>query len=100
MTKKYVSVSFAKHDSIDVIAQVETELSGIELEDSVRIPDEWWKEFFGDEWERWEVDEVMEVTDDWSILKDRTTDAAFDRELNEAPLFEIASDEERKEKGS
>ena len=97
MNKKYVSVSFTKHERSSITAQVESDLSGAELEERVRVPHEWMKEYFGDGWENWEVDEVTEITEDWSILKHRHADASFDRELNEAPVFEIASDDELKE---
>lgn len=97
MTKKFVSVTFAKKDTMTVTAQVETDLSGVVLEGQVAVPHEWMQGFFGDEWESWEVEDVVEITDDWSLLKDRNTNAGFDRELSEAPLFEIDSDEEAAE---
>lgn len=94
MTTKYVSVTFAKQDTTTVTAQVETELSGVALEGKMEVPHEWMEQFFGDEWESWEIEDVEEITEDWSILKDRHTNPRFDQELREAPLFEIANDEE------
>ncbi len=94
MTKKYVSVTFIKQETTAVTAQVETDLSGVELAEKLEVPHEWMEQFFGDEWESWEIEDVEEITEDWSILKDRSTNASFDRELNEAPLFEVSNDEE------
>ena len=94
MTTKYISVTFIKQETMTVTAQVETDLSGVELEDKVEVPHEWMEQYFGDEWESWEIEDVTSITEDWSILKNRSTDASSDRELSEAPLFEIANDEE------
>lgn len=97
MTKKYVEVKFTKTSSSSIIGQVESDLSGDELGYRVAIPDDFMKDFFGDEWNEWCVEDVQEVTEDWPLLKDRKSDVFFDRILNEAPLFEIAVDDEELE---
>jgi len=95
MSRKFVSVTFRKQYTTQVYAQVETDRSGAALEENVAISHEWMKEYFGDDWERWEIDDVTEVTDEWAILGDRHTNLVFDNELNQAPLFEIAEEDEQ-----
>lgn len=94
MTKKFVSVRFTKTATTDVIGQVDTDLSGADLEDRVAIPVEWLKEFFGSEWNEWHVEDVQELTED------PATRAILDREMNMAPLFEITEEKVHDDHGS
>ena len=95
MTTRYVEVKFVKQEITHVIAQVNTDLSGVDLENKVTINQEWMEKHFGDEWEEWDIENVTEITDEWSILKNRSIHPEYDRHLNEAPLFEIAKDDEQ-----
>ena len=92
MTKKYVSVTFIRKET--VTAQVETDLSGADLEAKVEVSHEWMQQFFDNGWEYWEIDDVREITEDLSLVRDRHTNPGFDQMLREAPLFEVANDEE------
>lgn len=91
MSTKFVEVSFRKVETTYVYAQVETDLSGAALEDAVAIPHKWMKEYFGDDWENWEIDDVTELSDE--DLTARQTNYVLDNELNDAPLFKIAQGE-------
>ena len=51
------------------------------------------KEYFGDDWESWEIEDVTDSTDE--LLTARHTNYVLDNELNEAPLFEIDQGDEQ-----
>ena len=91
MPTKFVYVSFRKVETTYVYAQVETDLSGAALEESVAIPHKWMKEYFGDDWESWEIEDVTDQTDE--LLTARHTNYVLDNELNQAPQFKIANGE-------
>ena len=57
------------------------------------IPHKWMKEYFGDDWESWEIEDVTDSTDE--LLTARHTNYVLDNELNEAPLFEIDQGDEQ-----
>lgn len=44
---KYVRVAFVKYEAHEVIAKVESDLSGRELEEAVAVPVDWMDLFFG-----------------------------------------------------
>ena len=61
--EKYVRLTFRMERTTEVIGKVETDLDGIQLEESLFATHEWMKTFFGDdEAEYWELDEVEEIT--------------------------------------
>ena len=49
------------------------------------------KEYFGDDWESWEIEDVTDSTDE--LLTARHTNYVLDNDLNQAPLFETDQDE-------
>lgn len=91
MPTKFVYVSFRKVETTYVYAQVETDLSGDALEDTVAVPNKWMREYFGDDWENWEIEDVTDQTDE--LLTARHTNYVLDNELNQAPQFKIAQGE-------
>lgn len=93
MPTKFVSVTFTRQETKQVYAQVKTDLSGAALEEKVVISHEWMQEHFGGDWDRWEIEDIAEVTDEWAILRDQHANPEFYNDLNQAPLFEIAKDE-------
>jgi len=80
---KFVRVTLKRE--YEVIAKVESDLTGDALEGAVVVPDNWLTANFGSHWESegWEVDEVTDVTESHSLDRD---DSWIE------PTFEVAPD--------
>lgn len=84
---KYVRVTFVRHEEHEVIAKVEADLSGRELEDVVEVPFEWMERYFGQqEAGLWEIEDVTEISQEEALRCQREVDIdTFVTEPDEQP---------------
>jgi hypothetical protein len=64
MAQKFVRITLERKLTDEVIARVDTDLSGVALYDAIRLPEQWFRDYFGDAADEWEIDDCEEISEE------------------------------------